>query len=218
MTARHLLAALGTLGAVVCAALPASAQESSEFSSQYPSVITFENFAGVMYQRFAVGNGTPDESVSAGTFTSLSPLAQPLPQLGFHYFVAPPLSLGVGLHYADRDSLGSTFEVSPRVGVAVPFNPGTALWLRAGITYFAYDLNFLGSSSTYESFSGIMPGGEVLFVLEPVNHFGFLIGGKFDVATGAKASLKGDGAPPSSSDQDFSYVQAGLTVGVLTDF
>ncbi len=210
------LSVLGALAATMAAALPASAQESSEFSLQYPAVITFENFAGVMYQRVKI-EGAPDatEGTSAGTFTSLTPFAQPLPQIGFHYFVAPPLSLGLGVHYSDRDTLGSAFEVSPRVGVAIPFNPGTALWLRGGITYFAYDFG----SSTYVSYSGISPGGEVLLVLEPVNHFGFMIGAKFDVSASAKRSIKGDSTPSTSMpDENFSYLQAGLTVGVLTDF
>lgn len=209
------LAALGVLGAILALAVPASAQEGKGFSEQYPAVITFENFAGVMYQRAKWEGSRTYEGVSAGTFTSLYPIEQPLPQLGFHYFVAPPLSVGVGFHYSDRDALGSAFEVSPRVGVAIPFDSGTALWLRAGITYFAYDFG----SGTYISYSGIAPGGEVLLVLEPVNHFGFMIGGKFDVSMGAKRSLKGDfGGATSQPDRDFHYLEAGLTVGVLTDF
>lgn len=201
-------------GAVFAGALlfgtAAQAQQGQGFSEQYPAVLTFENFGGIMYVRTKIGSSDAQGSTAAGTFLSLVPGA-PLPQLGFHYFVAPPLSLGVGLHYSDVSHRGSAFEIEPRVGVAFPFESGTALWLRGGVTYFNYKDQLLGT----EIQSGIAPGGEALLVLEPVDHFGFLVGARCLVSVGAKDKLE---SSSSTTTSDFSMIEAGFTVGVLSDF
>jgi hypothetical protein len=209
-----------TVGATLLSARLSRA-EGKPFSTEYPSVLTFENFGGAMYMSDKTGSGDKNEATTVGTFTSFVPLSQPLPQIGFHYFVAPPISVGLGFHYSDRDLFGKSLELAPRVGVAVPFDSGTALWLRGGITYFSYEFGFLGKTT----FSGIAPGAEALFVLQPVDHFGFMVGARFLIATGAKAEAdvttfnSATGASSSSTQKtDFDMMQAGITVGILTDF
>lgn len=197
----------------------AQAQEGQGFSEQYPAVLTFENIGGVMYVRTKTGSDDPQKYTMVGTFTSLG-AAAPNPQLGFHYFVAPPLSVGLGLGYSDLDQVGSTFEIEPRIGVAFPIESGTAVWLRAGGTYFSYNS---GSSDYNPTYSGFAPGGEVLLVLQPVDHFGFLVGARCLVSVGAKAksktlTLSSGGTSTSTTTSDFSMLQAGLTVGIMSDF
>ncbi|MEB2313386.1 MAG: hypothetical protein OZ928_16195 [Polyangiaceae bacterium] len=202
--------ALLSAGWSVAALLAASAASASggAFSTEYPAVLTVENLGGAMYLRSEVDGGPASEAVATGTFTTFSPAYQPLPRLGFHYFVAEPLSLGLGVHYSDLERLGSSLELAPRVGVALPFDSGTALWLRGGATYFRYDLAGAGVVS------GFAPGGEALLVLGPVDHFAFLVGAHFSVSTGA--TMKGAGDAAGSAD--ISLMQAGLTFGVLADF
>ncbi len=211
----------GLVAALLLLGVDAHAQQSQPqgrgFSEQYPAVLTFENFGGAMYERAKTPGEKAGESTAVGTFTSFLPLNQPLPQLGFHYFVAPPLSVGMGIHYSDRDIYGSTFEIEPRVGVAFPIESGTAFWLRGGITYFNYSFSTLGK----ETFSGVAPGGEALLVLQPVDHFGFLVGARCLVSVGAKAKVEGisfGSASTPSTTTDFSMLQAGLTVGIMSDF
>jgi hypothetical protein len=59
---------------------------------------------------------TTSEYGAVGTFVSAEPIEEPLPQLGFHYSVALPLSVGMGVHYSDHGVLGSSFELEPRRG------------------------------------------------------------------------------------------------------
>lgn len=217
--ARRSLLAIGVVAGVLLAAPAAQAQQGRGFSEQNPAVLTFENFGGAMYMRSKVADQKADEFGAGGVFTSLVPLLEPLPQLGFHYFVAPPLSVGLGFHYSDRDALGTALEVEPRVGVAFPFDSGTALWLRGGVTYFSYKFSGFGS----ETFSGFAPGGEALLVLQPVDHFGFIVGARCLVSAGAKVeeetiSFGSTGTSTATTKLDFSMLQVGLTVGILADF
>jgi hypothetical protein len=191
-------------------------QQARGFGEQYPFVVSVENVGGVLHQRFEFEGSDPDSFTNIGVFTSYFPFITPQQKVGLHYFVAAPLSLGLGLHYSDNDELGETVLLAPRVGVALPFSSGAAVWLRAGITYFDSSSGFLSGD-----LSDIWAGGEVFFVLQPVEHFGFLIGPTFEYGLNGKQTVREFISGPSGPDtleRDYEFMQFGVTFGVLADF
>jgi hypothetical protein len=88
------------------------------------------------------------------------------------------------------------------------------LWLRGGILYTRTKLEFFNFE---RSASDVRPGGELLFAIEAVDHFGFLLGGQFEIGVNGKTK-EADPPSPDTVERDFKYMEAGLTAGVFTDF
>ncbi|MCA9593034.1 MAG: hypothetical protein KC776_06980 [Myxococcales bacterium] len=202
----------------VCVASPALAQEEMAapgFGHARPFVLSLENLGGVMYTRLKGDSLSSDAqgSLHVGTFGgNLGTIIAPLPRIGLHYFVAPPLSVGALLSYSDNDTFGETLLAGARIGAALPLSDNTALWVRGGILY---------TQTTYSQgdfefkLSDVRPGGDLLLALELVDHFGLLIGGHFELGVNGKTNVD---TGLGKSESDFDYMEAGLTAGVFADF
>ncbi len=209
------------IAAGVSLASPAQAQDAEPttggFGTKYPLVLSLENLGGVMYTRYerdgSEAQGTLHTGTFIGNFASLLGGAAPIPRIGVHYFVAPPLSIGLLMSYSDNDNFGTTSLIGARVGAAFPISDSTALWLRGGILYTSTKTKLLGDSTV----SDVRPGGDLLFAIEAVDHFGFLIGGHFEI--GVNGKIETDNPLGSGTvERDFKYMEAGLTAGVFADF
>ena len=191
----------------------ALAQEGKALGSRDSFVLSFEHLGGYSNQRLEFEGSDATTSHQFGLFTPfLGPFGSHA-RLGLHYFVAPPVSVGALLSYADNDTFGTFLLAGARVGVAIPMSGSTSLWLRGGIAYAQTQLEFGSSKQTY---SGFVPGGEVLFALKPLDHFGFLVGGMFETTLGGKAKSESETQP--EVERDFEARELGLTLGAFIDF
>lgn len=189
----------------------ASAQETT-FTSTRPLVVSLEHLGGVTYTRLEPDGGDAESLYQAGTFISLTPLtAGGVARLGVHYFVAPSFSVGGLLNYTDNDTLGTFLLAGGRVGVAFPIGETTTLWLRGGALYWRNKLEVGPFELTY---SAVVPGGELLFAFEPIEHFGVMLGPMFEMGFGKQEQK----VPGDTQKADFKYIEAGLSVGFFTDW
>ncbi|MBI3200919.1 MAG: hypothetical protein HYZ29_05180 [Myxococcales bacterium] len=196
----------------------ALAQEGKALGADKSFVLSLEHLGGYSNQRVKFDDEDASTNHEFGLFTPfLGPLGSHA-RIGLHYFAAPPLSLGALLSYSDNDFFGTFVLAGARVGVAFPISGATALWLRGGIAYARSSLEFGDSSQSY---SALVPGGEVLFALKPLDHFGFLVGGMFETTVGGKAKSEEDpcssGASSCSQEADFSQREFGLTLGIFLE-
>ena len=206
MRLRRLLCLAGALAALACPK-PASAQDRA-FSRQHPLVISVEDVAGFWVTSFQFAGEDEDDVYIFGTDAGLGLIVAPLPRLGVHYFVAGPVSLGAGLHYSDNEYSEEVLLFAPRVGVALPVNDGTAFWLRAGAGYLSWQ------TETREG-SDVLVGGEALLVLQPVEHFGFLLGVRYEVGVAGKERRKI--VISGSAEREYDWSQVGATFGIAAD-
>ncbi len=200
------------LALAIQAPLDAAAQESSGFGTERPWVVSLEHLGGLVSTRIK-SEGADDTSsqTTAGTFLGAAGLA-PAGRLGIHYFVAPPISIGALLTYSDNDSLGDTLLLGARVGAALPLGSSTDIWLRGGIAYFR-----ASSDDGDTTLTDIRPGGEALLAITPLEHFGILAGGMFEI--GVAGNLESESAIGNQTiDRDFDYMEFGLTLGVFGNF
>ncbi|HMR08119.1 MAG TPA: hypothetical protein PKA88_20200 [Polyangiaceae bacterium] len=205
--------------AVACAAaaslpLDALAQETSGFGTERPLVVSLEHLGGAVATRFeADGADESTTAVHVGTFLGPFFGQTPTSRIGVHYFLAPPISVGGLFTYSDNDSFGETLLLGARVGAALPLGSSLDLWLRGGIHYFRSELS-AGSTTT---FTDVRPGGEVLLALTPLEHFGFLLGGMFEVGIAGKTKSESR-ISNQTLENDFNYAEYGLTFGVFANF
>lgn len=215
MTSLLRLQLVGLVAALVFIATPARAQEG--FGSDHPLVLSFEHLGGVSYSRFEAegSNDGATTTISAGVFTTQIPLVGPQSRLGLHYFAAPQISVGALLSYADNDNVTSNMA-GLRVGYAASMGSSTALWLRGGIVYTRTEINAGFAKLELTNFK---PGAEALFVFHPIEHFGIMVGGMFEIGVAGKAEVDASLFGSSGSqEQDYDEMEAALTVGVLADF
>jgi hypothetical protein len=74
--------------------------------------------------------------------------------------------------------------------------------------------NLLGETT----FTDVRPGGEILLVLSPVDHFAFLVGGMFEIGIAGNQEQESFLGTGPSQERDFKYREFGLTLGILADF
>lgn len=210
--ARVLLAALAALGTLGWSGMAGA--QTNGFGSERPFVLSFEHLLGATYTNIKAEGEDADGMFQVGTFLNysfLSPGSQG--RLGLHYFPSPSFSVGALLSYADNDNLGTQWLAGGRIGFATPMSDTSSLWVRVGAHYARNEFDFgIGEVTT----SAIVPGGEILFVFEPVEHFGVMLGPMFEYGFGkqkAESSFMGTSA---SNEEDFSYWETGLTVGFFT--
>ncbi|MBE7485056.1 MAG: outer membrane beta-barrel protein [Polyangiaceae bacterium] len=218
------LARLGTatlLGvATWVAAGSALAQEGNALGSKGSFVLSLEHLGGYSNQRLEFEGSDAVTNQQFGLFTPfLGPFGSHA-RLGLHYFVAPPISIGGLLSYSDNDYFGTFLMVGARVGAALPVSGSTSIWLRGGIAYARTSLDFGG---TTQSYTAILPGGEVLLAFKPLDHFGLLLGGMFEASVSGTAELERDPCSstdpsPCTQERDFEQRELGLTFGAFIDF
>ncbi|MBK7586014.1 MAG: hypothetical protein IPI67_38245 [Myxococcales bacterium] len=206
---------LGVLaaGTTLCVTQHAFAEGAGPVGSRDSLVLSLEHLGGYSYQRVKPESGDATTNHQFGLFTPfLGPFGSHS-RIGVHYFVAPPVSIGALLSYSDNDNFGTFMLFGARVGVALPMSGSTSLWLRGGIAYARTELSFGSFEQTY---TGLVPGGEVLLALKPLEHFGFLVGGMFETTLGGKAEVKSE--LTSDQSQDFSQTEAAFTLGAFIEF
>ncbi len=171
--------------AVLLMGSSASAQEATRFGRRGSFSIGVERLLGISYTtdieatRIALLSAT-------GLEAALSPYS--VPKLGFDYFVADRVSLGLAAGFGtvtNAETL-TLFSFNPRVGYAAALSEHVAFWPRAGFSY----VHLSDGGSAYLLALTL----EAQFVLTPVRHFGILLGPTFDVgfaATGAKLTELG---------------------------
>jgi hypothetical protein len=199
------------------------AEQAKAFSEEYPAVVTLENVAGVVAESVEVGDSNrSDDSTTIGLFNNSPGALAPVTRLGFHYFVLPPLSVGVIGHFSEIGDVGRLIVIAGRIGVAFPIATGTAFWPRVGAGYFNFTTHeAAGDSGGGPDIEGGWIGGELFLVLQPVEHFGFIVGPMVEVSVAGKrggVTVCSGLGQCSSPSRDFAERHYGFTFGVLTDF
>jgi hypothetical protein len=197
-----------SLAAASFTAAPALFAQERGLGLDNPLVVSLEHLGGVSKVSIEPDGGNDIDVTYVGTFMGFIASYGPLSRLGIHYFAAPPLSIGAILHYSDNDDLGTNAMAGVRIGAGIPIDSGFGLWIRGGIAYVSQEIDLVSETT----FTDIRPGGEVLLVLQPVEHFGFLVGGMFEKGIAGKMERE-DGR-----ERDFDYMEYGLTLGVMGDF
>lgn len=217
MTARAPIAlGLAAAGLVLLGPRAALAQEEG-FGIQRPFVVSLEHLGGVSWQKVETEegggisfSGDGDSTIQAGFFTPFFGFGGPRARLGLHYFVSPPVSAGLILNYNDSDA-ADYLLVGARVGVAFPLSTNAAVWLRGGVAYESTDYSGMIKMKAF------VPGGEVLLAIEPVEHFGFLIGGLFERTVGGKIEVQ-NFLGPGTVETDYTRTEIALSAGVFASF
>lgn len=210
-----LVALLG--GAAWLVAHPALAQTTDAaagaLGSKTSLMLSLEHLGGYSYVAYEREGSPKSHGHEIGLFVP-TPLGGRA-RLGAHYFVAPPLSLGVLTSYSDNDDFGTYVLIGARVGAAFPMSASTSFWLRGGIAYAQTTTDSGGSEAGY---SALLPGGEALLALKPVEHLGFLVGGAFETAVGGKYERTVDSPGASSSDErDYKHMEVAFAMGVFVE-
>lgn len=209
--ARSTAAALAGLSVWIVAS-SAAAQEDKALGQKQSFVLSLEHLGGYSNRRVEFDGGDPITNHQFGFFTPFLGPYGTHARLGFHYFVAPPISVGALASYSDNDDLGTFTLIGARVGAAIPMSGSTSIWLRGGIAYSRTTLEFGDNTQTFSAF---VPGGEVLFALKPLDHFGFLVGGMFETTVGATATSEETGQP--DEERDYQVREIALTLGVFLE-
>jgi hypothetical protein len=187
---------VATLLALV-AEKPAFAQ-AQQFGDRGQLVITAENLVGFSTERF--GQDTPNNTERSETYDNFGFLYRGVgtatahgPWLGGHYFVIPNLSIGATLGF--QTAGGSTtstnggrtttvdsrstfaFMFLPKVGYALMFNNTIGFWFRGGPGFMRAgttgpDDDDDDGPARSQWFLSV----DALFVVTPVQYFGFYVG------------------------------------------
>jgi hypothetical protein len=184
----------------LCWLVPGFASAQTRLGDKRQLVIAAENLFGWSTQRFGQSPPTGDVSVNSsqigflftGTREQDVALATPLgPQIGGHYFVIPSLSIGGTIGFQSRGASvtttvangtltqdqrdETTFVLLPKVGYVLLLNDVVGFWFRGGLGFARVGSsganNPTSTSDTFWLFSA-----DALFVVNPVQHFGFYVG------------------------------------------
>lgn len=156
-----------------------------------------------------------------------------VPRLAFDFVVAPHITIGgafgatIPLSHSTESSNGNTttttdadttsaLAVGVRGGYVLDLGPKVALWGRLGLGYSRLSTkspNNNDSTSTYSEFALSI---EPLFAFPLTPHFGLLAGPVFDIPLSGNHHQESTVLNTTvSSDNDFSQLHIGLTVGVF---
>ncbi len=184
-----------TLAAVVVAAglLGATSAKAQErFASKGTAAFSADRLFGLTlhHESTQVGGGV---AVTADTTDFGLAWRTPqdhyeIPRLSFDYFVINGLNIGGSIAFANvsGDAHGSDFLFVPRVGYCWMFNDVVGFWLRGGVSY--HNRSYRGSRGEWD----LALEAEGMFVITPVNHFGFVVGPTMDISLAGKRN-DGDG-------------------------
>ena len=171
-----------------------------------------------------------------GVSGTVNPFAAP--RISVDYTVIDGLTIGGSLGFlsdgtkTSGESRGVTsekdgpttsgFVFAPRVGYILGFGQNFGLWLRGGITYWTYssstdNANGAGVITTDKvSVNGFALNLEPTFVISPVDHFGFYVGGVLDLPLSGK--FKDERITPGRTDSTettYKILNLGLTTGLM---
>jgi hypothetical protein len=186
---------VATLLALV-AEKPAFAQ-AQQFGDRGQLVITAENLVGFSTERF--GQDTAANVESSNTYNNFGFLYRGVgtetahgPWLGGHYFVIPNLSIGATLGFQTAGGSRTTttagrtittdsnsmfaFMFLPKVGYALMFNNTIGFWFRGGPGFMRAGTTNPGDDDAESASSHWFLSVDALFVVTPVQYFGFYVG------------------------------------------
>jgi hypothetical protein len=203
------------------------------YSSEFNNSDTFSTSGTAVNLLFGDGGGR----VGALDADSTIRIPYLIPRLGLDYVVSKGITLGGAVGYLSRSGTSnakymgittstdtpsdSAFVLAPRAGYAVALSAAVAIWIRAGITYYAVSAKETTPSPTspgqfdsnQESDTGVAFNVEPELVLTPVRHFGLTIGLVGDIP------LSGTGTFQRAGSNNPSYTERisnfGITFGVL---
>jgi hypothetical protein len=189
---------------------------------------------------------TSTTTTAIGIFPSLNDIGfngnfYNIPRVGFDYVVIPHLTVGGDIAFATQlgssttESQGSGsvsndgakatyFSIAPRVGYILPLTDMIAFWPRGGLGF-----HLIHSSSpdrgnanqTITNSSNLTLWAidlEPLFVLSPVEHFGFFAGPVIDIPLTGSSKTDTTTTPPGTTvtrTLDYSSFHFGITAGLL---
>jgi len=172
-------------------------------------------------------------------FTNINPYN--IPRASIDYTVIDGLTVGGSLGFLTASSKredstnpattsisrdGPTytnFVFAPRVGYILGFGPNLGLWLRGGLTYYygsASSESVSGTGAvtkTKASVNGFALNLEPTFVISPVDHFGFYVGGVIDIPlTGTqKRETTGPTGATLTTEDGLTFFNAGVLFGFM---
>jgi hypothetical protein len=209
--------------------------QAQQFGDRGQLVITAENLFGFSTERVAVDQSNDSESSDTnnqfGLFYRGAVASSTRGWVGAHYFVIPNLSIGatLGLQTAGGSSTTTTrgttvttddpsrfgFVLLPKVGYALMLNNMLGFWFRGGPGFTrASSSNANNDGGTAQSYWFLSL--DALFVITPVQYFGFYVGpqGNFSFA-GSVSSTTPMGVTTSV---DSSYRSFSIDAGVFGYF
>jgi hypothetical protein len=209
--------------------------QAQQFGDRGQLVITAENLFGFSTERTADDVGTDRESSDTnsqfGLFYRGAVASEARGWVGAHYFVIPNLSIGatVGLQTAgsshtetvrgvttttDGPSLFG-FVLLPKVGYALMLNNMLGFWFRGGPGYVrASTSNATNDASGARSYWFLSV--DALFVITPVQYFGFYAGPQANLSFAG--SLSGTNNQGVTTSVDSSYRSFSIDAGVFGYF
>src|SRR5262249_42660876 len=211
----------------------ALAQAQSRFGDKGQLAITGENLFAFSTQR--EGTSFPDGEHSRtdnrfGFLYSQGSASPRGPHVRRAFFIIPSLSIGATLGYearggsittpegnrglVTRDTENmSTFILVPRVGYALMFNDIIGFWFRGGVGYFRIGTSDPVDTRIKQSSSFGLLSLDALFVVSPVQHFGFYVGPTADI------SFTGSHSPTDQNGIEFyqsaNHRSLGLGLGLI---
>jgi hypothetical protein len=207
----------------------AFAQPRPTFGSQGQLAITAENLFGFSMER--VGTEGPNDSETSNTYSNFGILHRSTvyrgPWVGVHYFIIPNLSLGGtlgmvltgGSRTQSTPSMTTTTDSAsgmqlvfiPKVGYVLMLTDILGFWFRGGPGLIYGSSWGPDDDDTTRSQSYWLLSLDALFVIMPVQHFGFYVGpqGNFSFAGSSSATSNSTTVSWDSNFRSFS-IDAGL--------
>ncbi|MGZ3417723.1 MAG: hypothetical protein ACXWUG_11960 [Polyangiales bacterium] len=208
-----------------------------------------ERMFGVSWNQFKVDRGVDGTSSYSNTDVGLLwpashtlsdnavPSPYTIPRIGFDYAIIQNLTIGGAIGFAssslstkterngasvtqDGDTFTS-FLISPRVGYMIGLSDKMGIWLRGGFTFFNLSDKSpeVNGRKTTNSANGFAFSLDPIFVLSPVEHFGFFGGIMLDLPL--TGTLKNETVTPGRTDStsyDSKATNFGLNFGLLGYF
>lgn len=180
---------------------------------------------------------TTNSTTGVGLLAPASTNPYNTPLLGLHYSVIPALTLGASLGLTrvstktTTEAGGTKTEVegdpttgilfAPRVGYILGFSNSFYLWARGGITYYqASSSGETGTGAqltkTESSTSALAFSLDPMFVVTPVNRFGFMFGPVLDLGLSGKIKTESTtGTTTTTNEIDSKTTNFGLQIGIV---
>ncbi|HMJ56462.1 MAG TPA: hypothetical protein VK540_30555 [Polyangiaceae bacterium] len=199
--------------------------QAQQFGDHGQLVITAENLFGFSVERHGWDTAANTENSETynqfGLFyrSPISPTARG-PWVGAHYFVIPNLSIGATLGFQTaggsetRTTMGGTTTITtdrnsqfafiflPKVGYALMFNNTLGFWFRGGPGFArnsSSNQNNDGGSASSRWFLSL----DALFVVTPVQYFGFYAGPQGNISFAGSDSVTTPNGVTTSVDASF---------------
>jgi hypothetical protein len=235
------LATAGIAASVVLAS-EGDALAQTRFGDRGQLVLTAENLFALSTERRAEAFPTGDSVDVTNRFgllysdrlDSLSPHG---PQLGAAYFFAPSMSIGGTIGYESRGgsitppptpplaSLTaskadvSTFIFIPRFGYSLMLTPALGFYFRGGIGMYRVGIASSTDSREKDAYTFWLLALDAMFVVSPVQHFGFFVGPNADISfAGSHSAARVQMGQVVEGSQNLSYRDIGASAGLLGYF